>query len=547
MAIKKIDVIKIYKQKTALVIDDYPDMRGSIRRMLENFGVQQVDTASHGEEAIQKCEEYSYDIILADYNLGDLKNGQQILEELRFKNLLKNTSLYMMITAETTKSMVFGALEYQPDDYLTKPFTQGVLQKRLDRLVLEKETLHDINVAIDKLDYDRAIALCQQRINLHDKYEQRCYRIMGNCFLQKHQYAQSRKVYEGILEERELEWASIGLGKSLIALNELDEAEEVFGKLIDDGCLCLEIYDCMSDIKARKGDSVEAQKILERAIVISPQAIMRQEKLADLSEENRDWERADNSRRKVIRLGRSSVYETPEHHFKLARTISSELEHSKDKPKGRIKDAEEVLRKVRKKYRDHENVSLQSDIIEAGVYANAGDVEKSREKVSEVEKKLDSTSNKSAQLLLDMAQTYNTVGDHEKSKSLLKQLAKTYADDDDICDAIDRMSEEPLSKRGQQKAVELNQAGKELFSSKDYNKAIQLFSQALKHYPNNIGLNLNLMLALVREMSAEGATPQQLDRCEEAKGKLAHIEQGNPLFDRYRVLCDHFNKLNVSS
>jgi len=138
MAITSLDAIKIYKKKTALVIDDYPDMRGSIRRMLDSFGIIRCDTASNGEEAILKCEKNTYDVILADYNLGENKNGQQVLEELRYKNLLKNTAIYMMITAETTKDVVFGAFEYQADDYLTKPFTQGVLQKRLDRMVMEK-------------------------------------------------------------------------------------------------------------------------------------------------------------------------------------------------------------------------------------------------------------------------------------------------------------------------------------------------------------------------------------------------------------------------
>src|SRR6185295_9324418 len=138
---QKIDLIKIYQRKKALVIDDFPDMRGSIRRMLVNFGIADVAMASTGDEALLICENHNFDIILCDYNLGDAKNGQQILEELRYRRLLKHTSIYMMVTAETTKSMVFGALEYQPDDYLTKPFTQTVLQKRLDRLVLEKVAL----------------------------------------------------------------------------------------------------------------------------------------------------------------------------------------------------------------------------------------------------------------------------------------------------------------------------------------------------------------------------------------------------------------------
>lgn len=544
MAITKIDVIKIYRQKTALIIDDYPDMRGSIRRMLDNFGILQCDTASNGEDAILKCEENEYDIILADYNLGDEKNGQQVLEELRFKNLLKNTAIYMMITAETTKDMVFGALEYQPDDYLTKPFTQGVLQKRLDRMVLEKETLFAINDAMDKLDFDRAIELCQQRIDRHDKYEQRCYRIMSSCFLKKHKYSQAKKAYQEVLQERELEWASIGMGKSMMALKELDEAEAVFNKLADNGSLCLEVYDCLAEIKTLQGDREEAQRILEKAIEVSPNAIIRQEKLAEISEDNQDWAQAVRSRKKVIRLGNNSVYESPEQHFKLVRCMSAEINHNPtDDIKAKVKEAEEILRRTKRKYKEHENINLQSDIIQAKVYASAGETDKSQQKIKEIQKSISSASNKSARLMLDMAETYKSVGEHNKATEILRELAETHQDNEAICDAIDRISDEPLSKQGKQRAVELNQEGKNLFASKEYQKAIQLFSQALKHYPNNIGLNLNLMLALIRQMSATGATSKQISLCNAAKDKLAHIDSNNPLHERYLVLCNHLTKL----
>ncbi len=545
MALSKLDLLKIYKHKSVLIIDDYPDMRGSIRRMVENFGVKNVETVSNGEHAIAKCEENSYDIILADYNLGDGKNGQQILEELRYKKLLEQKCIYMMITAETTKDMVFGALEYQPDDYLTKPFTLSVLEKRLDRLTIEKEALYEINDAIDKDSLDRAIALCQQRINMHDKYEFRCFRIMGGCLYKRRKFDKAKQVYEGIVRDRDLEWANIGLGKSLIALGDLDGAEKVFGNLIDNGCLCLEIYDCMAEIHNQRGQSESAQKILEQAIELSPNAILRQEKLADLSEDNHNWSQAELARKKVIRLGNNSVYESPEHHFKLARTITSEMEYNEN-PKKRLKDVDEVLRKVKRKFND-DTVNLQSDILEANVCAKAGNLEKSQSIIANVESRLDTAISKPAQLMLDMAQTYSAAGDRDKAKKLLKDLSEIHADNDELSDAIDRISDEPLSKKGKQQAVELNTAGKKLFTGKEYDKAVELFSQGLKHYPNNMGLNLNLMLALVREMTANGTTPSQLDRCGIAKEKLQHLSSDNPLYDRYKVLCDHYEKLQKSA
>ena len=543
MSFQKIDLIKIYKQKTALVIDDYPDMRGSIRRMLVNFGVDRVDTASNGAEAIDKCQDYPFDIILADYNLGDAKSGQQVLEELRYKHILKSTSVYMMITAETTKSMVFSALEYQPDDYVTKPFTQTVLQKRLDRLILEKEALYEINTAIDALNFDLAIELCQQRINMHDKYEQRCYRLMATCYFNKHKYQQSKDVYQKILAERPVEWASIGLGRCMMALNELDNAEEVFQKLVDDGCMCMEIYDHLADIKTRKGDSESAQDLLERAIEISPNAIMRQKRLAELCEDNHDWERAQKSHAKIIRLGHNSVYDSPENHFNLARSINKQIENNQDSAKQKIKEVQEILKRAKRRYRKHENIELQSDIIQANTFACAGQTDLANEEVGSIQQRLSTTTNRSAELMLDMAQTYKSIGDHEKAQELLVDLAARYGDNPDIAEAIDRISDEPLSKAGKQKAIELNQQGKELFANKDFVKAIQLFGQALKHYPNNIGLNLNMMLALVRQMSVQGPNPQMLERCQSAREKLEHLDESSPYFERFRVMRDHMEKM----
>lgn len=540
---QKIELVKIYKRKSALVIDDFPDMRGSIRRMLENFGINRVETASNGEEAMRLCEERSFDIILADYNLGDLKSGQQILEELRFKRLLKNTGIYMMVTAETTKDMVFGALEYQPDDYLTKPFTQVVLQKRLDRILLEKEALYDILRAMDLLDFDLAIELCKTRIQAHDKYERRCFKIMASCYYKKHKYEQSLDIYQKINDERPVEWAEIGMGKCLMAMDELDKAEAIFQKLARHGSRCLEVYDCLADIKTRKGDLGSAQEILQDAVEISPNSVTRQQKLAQVSEDNHQWDVATKSHRKVIRLGNNSVYESPDMFFNMARCLSNQIKSSGGKDKGKLKDVEEVLRRAKRRYGDQGEVAIQSDLIQSTAYAEAQEHEKSRELVQQAAQKMEHLEQQPAQMLLDMAKTHKALGNHEKSQQILKQLAVDYADDAAICEQIDRLSDEPLTRKGKQKAVNLNNKGKQLFADKNYEDAISLFAQATRFSPNNIGLNLNLMLALVQQMTQSGATTEMLKQCHHARESIKHIASDHPLYERYKLLCQHLDKL----
>ena len=542
---QKIDLFKIYQRKSALVIDDYPDMRGSIRRMLANFGISSIDTASSGEEAILKCEHNHFDIILADYNLGDSKSGQQILEEMRYRNLLKFTSCYVMITAETTRTMVFGALEYQPDDYLTKPFTQSVLQLRLDRLMLEKEALYPINQAIDEKDFDRAIAYCDERIELDDRYQEKAWRLKARCYYMRHKFPDARKIYEDVQQERTLDWAQIGLGKCLIEMGELDQAEEIFAELIANNCLCLEVFDCLADIKNRKGELSIAQQLLEHASGISPNAIVRQQQLAQISQENDDWDTAEKAHRKVMRLGANSCYESPELYFNYARCISTQMRNADTKDGKRIKDVEEVLERARKRYRDDPSARLQADVINASAYANAGQIDESRRRIQQVEQKINSFEdlNPGLELTLDLARSYQAMGDNDKAKEILLELAQQQPDNEAIWEAIDRVSDEPLSPKGKEKAVALNNQGKELFASKNYSSAIKLFGEALRLYPNNIGLKLNLLLALVREMGVIGPDADMIARGEQVVRSLDQLTEDHQLYDRFSVLSSHVEQL----
>ena len=70
---QQVEMAKIYRKKRCLVVDDMSEVRGSITRMLRSFGVQEIDTAANGDQAIEKCENHQYDIVVCDYNLGSGK------------------------------------------------------------------------------------------------------------------------------------------------------------------------------------------------------------------------------------------------------------------------------------------------------------------------------------------------------------------------------------------------------------------------------------------------------------------------------------------
>jgi len=90
-----------YGSLRALVVDDSPGMRNALRLTLSNFGITRIQMVANAAEAIFQIKNRSYDFILCDFNLGEGRDGQQLLEELRHGNLISLESVFMMVTAES--------------------------------------------------------------------------------------------------------------------------------------------------------------------------------------------------------------------------------------------------------------------------------------------------------------------------------------------------------------------------------------------------------------------------------------------------------------
>ena len=73
----------LFGPRAYLVIDDFGEMRNMIKGLLRTLGASNIDGARNAKEALALIENTRYDVIMCDYNLGNGRNGQQLLEELR--------------------------------------------------------------------------------------------------------------------------------------------------------------------------------------------------------------------------------------------------------------------------------------------------------------------------------------------------------------------------------------------------------------------------------------------------------------------------------
>lgn len=540
---RQIQLAKFYRNLKFLVIDDFENFRLSIRQMVRSFGVERIEVAGNGSDAINRCEREQFDVIICDYNLGAGKNGQQVLEELRFNNILKHTSLFVMVTAETSKDMVMGALEYLPDSYITKPITKAVLQKRLDNLIEQREVLKPINHAVDQEELEKAVELLDQEIKANTKYVTWCLRTMANLYYQLEEFELAKKIYENVLSKRDIGWAKLGMGKVRIALGEHEEAvEDLTGLLKTNGNL-IEAYDALADAYLKLGQTKQAQKTLEDAVAISPHAILRQKKLASVADSNRDYDAASDAYRKTMKLGFNSVHESAENYLNLGKCLSDLAEgDTSEVGKKRAKEAVHTMERVSKKFKDDDNVKMSAALIECRVHKGQGDETKSKAAMAKAQKVMD-VADADPYTSLEFARTLYTMGQEADAEALLSELAGKHADDAKLISAIEELLDEPVSLKQRAKARMLNKEGIGAFEEGDLEQAIKVFEEAMEVTPKHPALNLNMVQVMLKQIELQGGNPELKRKCVNCLENVKHIPEQHRQYKRLQFLLKKVDAL----
>ncbi|WP_185233326.1 response regulator [Teredinibacter franksiae] len=540
---RQIDIVKIYSNKKCLVIDDFPEIRGSLTRMLRTFGVPSIDTAANGEEAIKACGHKKYDVVLCDYNLGAGKDGQQILEEVRYLRVLLMTSLFVMITGESSREMVLGALECQPDDYITKPYTQQSLQVRLNKAIVRHETLLPIKKFISEGNYQAALDTCNELITQGHRYASDCLKMKGQLHFLLKQLKEAKDMYESVLSKKPVIWAKLGLGKTQLELGNFDAAEQVLKSVIAEDDRYIEAHDILSDVYSKRKDMNLAQQSTENATRISPKSVLRHRKLAKLAEYNHDDDTAIKSHQHSIKWGMNSCHESEQDYFNYARKVSEVIkgdESTDAKMLGR--QAMNMLDRARKRYSDKPEVMVQAQMVETQVQVGLGDEKKAQASATKAKSMYNDLAAPPVATTMEFARSMQAMNEDKAAKELLTHLAARHEHDEDIMQLIDGISAEPISDGGKLVAAKLTKEGISSYETKSFSTAIDVFIEALATYPKHSGLNLNLVQAIIADTEASGFKEKYEKLCRRSMRAIGDIGPDNKQYKRYSFLRKQLEK-----
>ncbi|MCG8569186.1 MAG: sigma-54 dependent transcriptional regulator [Spirochaetes bacterium] len=121
-----------------LIVDDEKTLRFALTELFTHAGYQ-VYSSSDGEEALQKLENQSIDIVILDYHLPGL-NGLELL------SIIKENYQWIqviLITAFGSEQVAIDAIKKGAYDYISKPFNNEALLNRINHIRSSREQMDE--------------------------------------------------------------------------------------------------------------------------------------------------------------------------------------------------------------------------------------------------------------------------------------------------------------------------------------------------------------------------------------------------------------------
>ncbi len=530
-------------KKNTLIIEDFTEFARSVRTMLYSLGNQSVEIVSNAEDAIEACRKNKYDILLSDYNLGEKKDGQQLLEELMAFGLLSSNCIFIMLTAENTSAMVMGAIEHQPDNYVAKPFTAALLKSRIAKAVEKKESLSSITRYMLKKNWSEAINQCRLTASEKPKYRMSCLRSEYKCLKTQNKLDQALALSLKIIADREVPWALQAVGEIYFLQKKYDKAINVFKNMTNKYPMNLEAYDWLAQTQQSLGQSIDAQETLNIAIQKAPKVVKRQKSLGSIAEQNEDFNVMSQAFRQAIYQGKHSAFSSPEEYVKLAHGLKNQIsKNSKDSGNSSSQDkmvieAEQTFKQLENKFQNDTGTIIRSNIAHAAFSQsinNKDDVEKYSSKAKLMFDQFEGIL--SPQVSLEMSKYLKEIEQDEFAEIIIREAVQQNCDNKEFIEQISNFTQDKELIQKCKQAAQQNEKGVFYFRKNEFKVAIEHFEKAFFFSPKNINIALNYTQALLKLSQSSKDKINILNLANNKLLEITRLEASDSRYSRYTEL-----------
>jgi tetratricopeptide (TPR) repeat protein len=385
---------------------------------------------------------------------------------------------------------------------------------------------------MDENNHHQVIQLCQSLIVENSPYKHECLGIKSRQHFELQQFDKAKKIYSAYLGTPNCQWAAIGLGKIAIIDNDYQTAERYFQTVVTDTPFYLSAYDWLSKTYELSNDIDKAEETLEQALLVSPRSVTRLKQYAKLCINNNNLAKATSALSKTNDLAYHSIHRKPENAIEFAEAL---IEHSANLTHFEIKKLNNkafgVLANMTKDFKANE-LKIIAQFLTARLHNKAKDTSLAKSTLNEAERLLERFKH---QITVDgtfrIAKSLIALQRRGKAEVLLTNLAEANPYNMEILSEVVSLSDRPISEKDKLAAQNALEIGVSLYKAKHYILAIDKLNQALYHFPNHIGVKLNLLQVLL--VSYEINTERHGD-FKQARALMKHFNELSPKSESYK-------------
>lgn len=531
-------------QSSILIIEDFESMFTILRNILTHAGATRISLAANAVNAIHLLERQHFDIVLCDLHLGQGKNGQDILLEVRHRALLPPHAVWLMVSSEKTSDMVTGTVESRPDDYLIKPITETLLFSRLSRQIAKKQALAPIEIALREHEYMKALRLTDAQLVGDKPHAWDLKRLKAELAIHSGELDMAKAIYEEALNLRNLPWARLGLAKIHFNEGRFNDARRELKEITDGNRAYLEAHDWLARTLEKLGDQEGAQEVLQRALATSPRAPLRQLHLGEIASRRGQLDIANRAFQSSIELARNTPLKSAQAYLGLSQSQLAQ---------NNTVAALKTLATLAMDMRGDSTAQLLAKAMQIPVRLKTGEREQAQTLAHDLATRLkDDARHLLPEVVFNLAAPLLELGDKSTAGALLASLIGNNHEHPEYLERAQTLfANAGLAEEGREllesavrDATEIMDRGVRLSREGKLGEAIELTREARARLPYNARLLLNHAFLLITWMERNGRDPslsKEARNCVELARKLRPGEKrAGALLTRLEVLGNDF-------
>ena len=509
-----------------LVIDNQGLVHDVVASALHEIGIKNVSSAFNAFHAKRLCEARQFDFVLLSFNVSHDKDGFHLFEELKHLNHINDTTTVVFLSAETSPELVNCIVELQPDDFWVKPLQRNKIESRLDYLIQVRLKLHKMLYCMQIGDYSTAMYYAERQLKdaSLSEYHTRIKRLIGDCLLQLRDYETAEDYFRGLLQSMDHAWVHIGLTRSLLRQDELEEAQLLVDDLLQRPDTRFLTYDLLAQYFIEKEQFDIAYEQMKEASRLAPRNIERNKRLWDLARLNHDKAGQLSAVQNMAKFAKNSIHDSPQLTLNVIRsTIDLATSLGNTETERYLQKAESELEELKQQKGMQSQLGEQIDVVKARVLCLRDD-KRSAEKL--MKDRSASTEGLSMEDSLDKMKAFHELGMREHCVSILDKLRKQIEGDTFTSQVVNEYLNQESIERSeiQFTTKELKQMATVNYKENRLNPAYNNLLQALTLSPKDKQIALSLLKVITQIHLDDNLSDEQMKSAKRAAKVLLSSE-----------------------